>query len=392
MAAFDHPYWETWSHRLGDRALLAVVATLMGLGLVVMASASVDVTVGDRQQDTLYFLWRQLGFLLAALMLGFLVLHVPLAGWQRIANGVLVATVIALIVVLWTQPVKDVHRWLKVGPFLVQVSEIAKLGMVIFFAAFLSKHAELLQRGWAQLMIALIPLFVVGGLIVKEPDLGTVVILTATVLGMFFMAGLQWRYLVGLLGTATVCFVMLIVTKSYRLARVESFLDPCQSEYVKSSGFQLCYSLVAFGSGEWFGVGLGGGVQKLSHLPEAHNDFVFAILAEELGAVGSLTVIFLFCLLIWRGVDIAFRAQRAGQSFNSLLAYGITFWLGGQAFTNMAVNMALLPTKGLTLPLISYGGSSLVVTVLALALLLRVAYEARDQEPVRWIPWKNASL
>lgn len=392
MAVSEPTYWENLAPRLGDRVLLAVVATLMGLGLVVMASASVDVTVGDRQQDTLYFLWRQLGFLSAALVLGFLVLHVPLTGWQRIANGVLVVTAIALVVVLLSPPIKDVHRWLKVGPFLVQVAEIAKLGLVIFFAAFLSRHAELLQRGWTQVLIALIPLFVIGGLIVKEPDLGTVVILTATVFGMFFMAGLRWRYLVGLLGAACVCFGVLIITKSYRLARVESFLDPCQSEYLKNSGYQLCYSLVAFGSGEWFGVGLGGGVQKLSHLPEAHNDFVFAILAEELGAVGSLTVIVLFCLLICRGLEIAFRAQLAGQSFNSLLAYGITFWLGGQAFINMAVNMALLPTKGLTLPLISYGGSSLVVTVLAMALLLRVAYEARDQEPVRWIPWKNASL
>ena len=391
MTAINDSYLSTWSVRLGDRPLFGIFVALMGLGLVVMASASVDVTVGGHQTDTLYFLWRQLGFLAVALVLALMVLYVPLVWWQRGANAALVATIIALIAVLFAPEVNKVHRWLKVGPLLIQVSELAKLGMVIYFAAFLAKHAEWLQRDLSKVLIALIPLAVVSGLILKEPDLGTVVVLSATVIGMFFMAGLRWRYLVVLVSGAAVSFVALIVTKSYRMARVESFLDPCRDEFMRGSGYQLCHSLVAFGRGEWFGVGLGGGVQKLSHLPEAYNDFVFAILAEELGAVGSLTVIVLYCLVIWRGLYIALRAQHAGQVFNSMLAYGITFWLGGQAFINMAVNMALVPPKGLTLPLISYGGSSLVVTIVGLALLLRVAYEARDQEPVRWIPWKSAS-
>jgi cell division protein FtsW len=267
------------------------------------------------------------------------------------------------------------RRWLGVGTLSFQPSEFMKLGLVIFMAAHLARHADAVRTSLRGFGKPLLLLAGVSALIVVEPDFGSTAVLAVTVLGMLFIAGMRlWPFaaLLALVGSA---LAVLALAAPYRLERLTSFTNPWADPF--GSGFQLTQALIAFGRGGWFGVGLGGSVQKLNYLPEAHTDFVFAVLAEELGLFGTLGVIALFALVIARAFAVAWRAERLGHAFAAYLAYGIALWLGLQTLINMGVNMGVLPTKGLTLPLLSYGGSSLVVTLAACALLLRVDYETR---------------
>ncbi len=374
-----------------DWPLLLIAGLLLFIGLVFVASSSLN--LADRQyQQPFFFLMRQGIFTCVAVGLGLLMWRVPMSVWERLGVPLLLVAFVMLVVVLIPGVGREVNgsvRWLSLGPVNLQVSELVKLFFIIFMAGYLVRRDEEVKqsvRGFAKPMLLLA---IVGGLLLQQPDLGATAVLLVTVAGMLFLAGARlWQFTV-LLGTSGLMFTCLVLAAPYRMARVTSFMDPWSHAY--DSGFQLTQSLIAFGRGDWLGVGLGGSVQKLSYLPEAHTDFIFAVIAEEGGLFATLTVILLFTLLVWRAFAIARMAQMAGLRFTANLSYGLGLVLGIQAFVNIGVNMGLLPTKGLTLPLMSYGGSSLLVSCAAIALLLRAAFEARQAlgsdalERQRWV-------
>jgi len=330
-----------------------------------------------------YFLIRQGAFVLIGLFAAGAVFQIPLARWQQASPLLLMVAIGLLALVLIPGIGKEVNgslRWIRIGPINIQVSEIAKLFTLIYIADYLKRHgAELQTADFRVSALALLRpmavLAVLAVLLLLEPDFGSVVVLMAAAMGMVFLAGVNlWQFGTLMMGTSAVMAVLLW-SSPYRRARLISFLNPWDDPF--ASGFQLTQSLIAIGRGELFGVGLGESVQKLFYLPEAYTDFLFAVLAEELGLAGILTIIALFITLVWRAFHIGQRAERLGKKFSAWLAYGVGLWLGIQSLFNMGVNMGVLPTKGLTLPLMSYGGSSVVVMCMALALLLRVDVETR---------------
>ncbi len=266
-------------------------------------------------------------------------------------------------------------RWINLAVFRLQVSEPAKLLALIYMAGYLVRHGEEVRYTGAGFLKPLGLLLIAALLLLMEPDFGATVVLMTTALVMMFMAGVSlWKF-GGLIAVAGTAFAALALLSPYRLQRLTAFIDPWNDPF--NTDFQLTQSLIAIGRGEWFGVGLGASIQKLFYLPEAHTDFVFAVLAEELGLIGILVLLGLYALVVYRTYVIAARAEQGGNLFAAYLAYGIGTWLGMQAVINVGVNTGLLPTKGLTLPLLSYGGSSMLVTCIAIALLLRIDYETR---------------
>jgi cell division protein FtsW len=266
-------------------------------------------------------------------------------------------------------------RWLHLGFFNLQASELVKLFVIVYLAGYLVRRGEEVRttlKGFLK-PLAILTLFAV--LLLLEPDFGTTAVMFATALGLMFLGGVRLWQFSALLAAVVAVLGGVALSSPYRLERLTTFLDPWADPF--NSGFQLTQALIAIGRGEWLGVGLGGSIQKLFYLPEAHTDFLFAVLAEELGLLGVTVVIALFTLVVWRAFVIAYRAEQSGNRFAAYLAYGIGMWIGLQAFINMGVNMGALPTKGLTLPLMSYGGSSIVVMCMAVALLMRVDYETR---------------
>lgn len=360
-----------------DLVLLAAVVALMSLGLVMVTSASMP--VAERLGiGTFHFAIRQSAFLGMGLVLGMLVLRVRMSVWERGSQACILLTMVLLVLVLVPGIGIEVNgstRWINLLAFRLQVSEPAKLLALIYMAGYLVRHGDDVRNtGWGFIK-PLGLLLVVAGLLLAEPDFGATVVLMITALVLLFMAGVSlWKF-GGLAGVAVAAFAALAVTSPYRLNRLTAFVDPWNDPF--NSGFQLTQSLIAIGRGEWFGVGLGASIQKLFYLPEAHTDFVFAVLAEELGLVGILVLLGLYALVVYRAYLIAVAAEHAGNLFAAYLAYGIGSWLGVQALINVGVNTGLLPTKGLTLPLLSYGGSSMLVTCAAIALLLRIDYETR---------------
>lgn len=360
-----------------DKALLWAALSLLGFGLVMMASASLAISERNLGQPY-YYLLRQSMFAGIGLLAAFTVLRLPLEVLQRCSSALLLLGMFLLALLLVPGIGKEVNgstRWLSLGPVNLQPAELAKLFTVIYLAGYLVRHGDEVRNavsGFAKPMLVVALLCM---LLLQQPDFGTAAVLTATVVCMMFLAGVRLRQFAFLLGFVTMALAAIAVASPYRLARITTFLDPWADPF--ASGFQLTQALIAFGRGEWFGVGLGSSIQKLFYLPEAHTDFLFAVIAEELGLAGSLAVILLFAFIVTRAFMIGRRAERANKPFGAFLAYGIGAWLGLQAFTNIGVNMGLLPTKGLTLPLMSYGGSSLVVSCVAIALLLRVEHETR---------------
>ncbi len=365
-----------------DPWVLIPALLLLALGLLMVTSASMP--IADRQTgQPFYFLLRQGAFAGIGLLAAGIVFQIPVARWRRAEPLLLLAATSLLILVLIPGIGKEVNgstRWIGVGPINVQVSEIAKLFALIYIAGYLKRHGDQLRTANFRtsalaLFRPMVVLAVLAFLLLLEPDFGSVVVLMAAALGMVFLAGVNlWQFGGLQVGTVAV-MAMLIVSSPYRLERVLSFLDPWAN--AETTGYQLVHSLIAIGRGELFGVGLGASVEKLFYLPEAHTDFLFAVLAEELGLAGILIVITLFTTLVWRAFMIGRRAERLDLKFSAWLAYGIGLWVGIQALFNMGVNMGVLPTKGLTLPLMSYGGSSVVVMCMALAVLLRIDVETR---------------
>ncbi len=363
-----------------DKSLLFATGALLFIGLVMVCSASI--TVADsRLEQPLYFFIRQFAFAAVGIAIAWGFISVRLAVWQRIAPQLLMAGVAMLIMVLIPGIGREVNgssRWLPLGPVNLQVAELIKLFAIIYIADYLQRHHGQLHVSFLKVLAPLTLLGIAALLLLLQPDMGSMVVIMSTVLAMLFLGGARLDVFATLIGVMGLLFAMLVWIAPYRLERLQSFMDPWADPF--GSGFQLTQALIAFGRGDWFGVGLGSSMQKLFYLPEAHTDFLYSIIAEELGLVGALTVIALFFVFIWRALAIGRAAEQAGQIFGAQIAYGIGIWLGLQACVNIGVNMGALPTKGLTLPLMSYGGSSLVIVCAAIALLFRVDMETRLPE------------
>lgn len=365
-----------------DTILLAVVATLLAIGLLMVASASI--ALGDRQHDDpFYFLERQIVAALIGLGLAWLMVRTPLRVWQSLGTWLAVAGIIPLVLVLVPglgHTANGSTRWLSVaGINVIQVSEPTRLLLLMYTADYATRRNEELR---GSLMGFVKPLLLVGlacGLLLLQPDFGSAVLLMCITGAVLFVSGARLRDLLLAVGPLVVAFALLAILSPYRLKRITGFRNPWADPY--GDGFQLTQSLIAIGSGEWAGLGLGGSVQKLFYLPEAHTDFIFAVIAEEFGLLGSLTMLVLYGVLVWRALAISRAAAGREQAFAAYLAFGLAVWLGIQALINLGVNMGVLPTKGLTLPLVSYGRSSLIVTLAALGVLLRVDLENRGLAP-----------
>lgn len=362
---------------LYDRVLVFVAVSLIALGLLMVTSASMVISEKLYSQP-FHYLIRQAIYLAMGLILALSVLRTPVAVWQRMGKPLIIFSIILLLLVLIPGVGKTVNgstRWLNLGFVRIQVSEIVKLAVVIYLAGYIVRHHDALQKKFGSFIRPLILLGMIAALLLRQPDFGASVVIMITAMGMLFLAGVRLRHFLAVLILVASAVVILAISSPYRLARLTTFLNPWANPY--ASGYQLTQALIAFGRGGWFGVGLGESVQKLFYLPEAHTDFLFAVLAEELGIVGAFVVIILFTILVWHGFSIARRALRVGDYFSGYLTFGLTLWLGLQAIINIGVSSGVLPTKGITLPLMSAGGSSMLINCIVLALILRVDHETR---------------
>ena len=363
-----------------DSVTLALALGIVLLGLVMVTSASVSIA-GQESGQPFYYLERQLLLTLIGAGCAALVFSVPTEMLERASLPLLALAIVLLLIVLVPglgHSVNGSRRWLRLGGANFQVSELARVLVLIYIASYAVRRETQLRESFAGLVKPLGLLFCVSALLLIEPDFGAATVLFATGFGLLFLAGARLRYVIAMTALAAAGFGLLAVSSSYRMRRLTAFLDPWADPF--NSGFQLTQSLIAIGRGQWFGVGLGDSVQKLFYLPEAHTDFLFAVLAEELGLVGVVLTLALFLGLVWRSFYIARLAADAGLKFPAYLASGFGLWVGIQAFINIGVNMGVLPTKGLTLPLMSYGRSSLIVALAWLGLLLRVYHEAKREQ------------
>ncbi len=354
----------------GDRTLLAVTVTLALIGLVMVFSASA-IVAGNRFHDSGFFLKRQIAWLAFGFLLMHLTSHIDYTLWKKLSIPMLFCMLLLLVMVLVPGlgvAAKGARRWLRFGPISMQPAELVKLVVVIYMASYLTRKKDKIALFREGLLPALIVLGLLSGLVLIEPDLGTVVVIGLVTIGLCFLAGARISHLVTLALCAVPVVMVLVLGSSYRRQRLMTFLAPWKE--ASAAGFQITQSFLAFGSGGPFGVGLGEGKQKLYFLPEAHTDFVLSLVGEELGLLGTVTVILLFAVFVWRGFQIAARAR---VPFGQHLGMGITLLIGGQALVNAAVVTGLLPTKGLTLPFVSYGGSSLVVSLIGVGILLSIS-------------------
>jgi cell division protein FtsW len=362
-----------------DPWVIGPVTALLLVGLVMVASASIGVSDKELGAPFFYF-QRQLIFVALGLVAATVAVAIPTSVWDRYSMALLGVGLFLLVAVLIPgvgHEVNGSRRWLRLGFMNFQASELARVLLLTYVASYSVRRADELRSDFKGFLRPVAVLGVAAVLLLVEPDFGAATVLLTTSLAVLFLAGARIRHLLVPMVLGAAAMALLAVTSSYRMRRLIAFRDPWQDPF--DSGFQLTQSLIAIGRGEWFGVGLGSSVQKLFYLPEAHTDFVFAVMAEEFGFVGVATVIALFGLLVGRALVIARNAARAGLEFQSLVAAAIGIWLGLQVFVNVGVNMGLLPTKGLTLPLLSYGGSSMLVTLGWLGVLLRVHHETQSQ-------------
>ena len=368
--------WPTAGQRHGkqrvamDHTLLFVTFTLALVGLVMVFSASA-IVAGNRFQDPEFFLKRQIAWLGFGFLLMHLTSRIDYTLWKKLSIPILGCMAVLLVMVLVPSlgvAAKGARRWLRLGPISIQPAEMVKLVTVIYLAAYLTKKSDKVTGFRSGLLPVLIVVGVLSGLVLLEPDLGTVVVMGLVTVGLLFLGGARISHLFALGLCAIPAVLVLVLGSSYRRQRLMTFLAPWKD--ASDAGFQITQSFLAFGSGGPFGVGLGEGKQKLFFLPEAHTDFVLALVGEELGLAGTATVILLFAVFVWRGFQIAARAR---MPFGKYLGMGITLLIGVQALVNAAVVTGLLPTKGLTLPFVSYGGSSLVVSCVGVGILLSIS-------------------
>jgi cell division protein FtsW len=357
----------------------------MGFGLIIMTSASMDLG-SSLANDPLYFFKRQLFFVGLGLIIMMIVLTISMRVWYRISYILLIMSVILLIAVLIPglgTVVNGSARWIDLGFYRLQPSEMTKLFMIFYMAAYLSRRREEVHNNWADFLkpMAILGLLVV--LLYLEPDHGAIVILMATTFTMLFLAGARLHRFVLIMMVSFAGVASLAVMKPHVISRLTSFLNPWADEYVYGEGYQLTQALIAFGRGEWLGVGLGNSLQKLYFLPEAHTDFILSIVAEETGLIGVVIILILFAFLIGKAMGVARSAEQQGAYFVAYVAYGIAMVFATQTFINFGVNTGLLPTKGLTLPFLSYGGNSLLISCLMMGVLLRAEYELKTGQLLR---------
>ena len=363
-----------------DQGVLWVGVMLLLIGLVMVYSASIAFAEGSRFTGNRahFFLVRHAVSLALGAIAAFIAFKVPMEIWQRYALPLFLFGVVLLVLVLIPaigRSVNGARRWIPLGLINMQPSELMKLFAVLYAADYTVRKAAVMhsfRQGFLPMAVAMV---FVGWLLLREPDMGAFVVIVAIAMGILFLGGMNARLFFGLLLFLAASFALLIMFSEYRRQRIIGFMDPWSDAYGK--GYQLSHALIAFGRGEWFGVGLGASVEKLFYLPEAHTDFLLAVIAEELGLLGILAIIFMFFWLVRRAIVIGRQSLALERTFSALVAQGIGLWLGVQTLINMGVNMGLLPTKGLTLPLMSFGGTGILVNCVALAVLLRVDYENR---------------
>jgi cell division protein FtsW len=361
-----------------DMPLLVGGIALLSLGLVMVSSASMEVAAGQLGSP-LYYMKRQLVYMFIGVLALLGTLAVPLRFWEQSRFLLLVLAFVLLIAVLIPGIGREVNgswRWIAVGPINVQPSELAKLFAVVFLAGYLVHRQDEVKEGWLGFIKPFLVLGPMAFLLIMEPDFGATVVLMGAAVGMMFLGGVGLLRFTLLFGSLAGMAALLVWSEPYRLQRLTGFLNPWNDPY--GTGYQLTQALIAFGRGEWLGVGLGNSIQKQFYLPEAHTDFVFSVLAEELGMVGALAAFALLVFIAGRALYIGLWAERAGRLFSAYLAYGLAIMWCGQVLINVGVNIGLLPTKGLTLPFLSYGGSSLVVCCISLGILLRIDWERRQ--------------
>ncbi len=355
-----------------DKTLVFVCVSLIVFGYLMVSSASLHLGA-KLTGNLLHYPMRQLLHIVLGLVVGFCVCLVPMSFWERTGPFLFFVGLVLLAVVLIPGvgvKVNGSMRWLSLAGIRVQVSEIMKLIVVIYMAGFVTRHHDFVRESVYGLIRPLLLLSSACVLLLLEPDMGSAVVIVTIAMGVMFLSGARLQQFVVLILGIIGVGVLAIVYSDYRSARVTSFLHPWEDPFGKS--FQLVQALISFGRGEWTGVGLGSGVQKLFYLPEAHTDFLFSVIAEEMGLLGVVSVIILFALLVWRAFVIAEMAEQLNEKFSAFIAYGLGIWFAFQSFVNMGVNMGVLPTKGLTLPFMSYGGGSMIVMCAAMALLYRV--------------------
>ncbi len=360
-----------------DGLLLLACLGLLIIGFVIVTSASLHLGV-KMANDISHYPFKQLIHIILGLLFAGGLTQVSMAAWERSGQILFIVGLGLLLIILVPGigiRVNGSIRWISFFGIRIQVSEVVKFISVVYMAGYITRHSNEVQRSAIGLAKPLVLFSVASVLLLKEPDLGSAVVIMIIAMGMMFLGGAKLSQFFVLLGLFLVAVYVAVVKVPFRLKRVLSFMDPFAD--AKDSGFQLTQALISFGRGEFFGVGLGNGIQKLFYLPEAHTDFLFSVLAEELGLFGVICVIGLFATLVYRAFVIGAEAEKREQRFSALVAYGLGIWFGFQAFVNMGVNMGLLPTKGLTLPLMSYGGSSMIVMCGAMALLFRIQYELR---------------
>ncbi|MGB1137588.1 MAG: putative lipid II flippase FtsW [Luminiphilus sp.] len=365
----------------GDTVLLTLGATLISIGVIAIASASIeygDFHFGNPWHHT----QRHAAYLMLAITLGALAYMAPAASVQRLSPWLLFLAVALLILVMIPgigREVNGAQRWLPLGVITLQPSEFAKLAVLLYAAGYLVRQEEAVRHHWSGLAKLIAILSVVAALLLLEPDFGATVIIVGVVVGMTFLAGAKLVYVLAMLAAAAMALAVLVLSAPYRMKRLTAYQDPWADPF--GSGFQLVQSLIAFGQGEWWGVGLGNSVQKLFYLPEAHTDFVFSIWSEETGLIGATAMIALFVMLIARVLNIGWRAAAQHRLFEAYVCFGAALMFAGQAFVNMGASSGLLPTKGLTLPFVSYGGNSLIVNCMLLGMVLRTAGSLESARP-----------
>jgi len=381
MKALALPTFPELMHGVTPRHLLMLSAgILLSIGLIMVASASMSVA-DSLFGNPFYFLVRHLIYMFLGIAVGLFAVRVPIATWQRFSGLLLLTAFILLVLVLIPgigRRINGSMRWIGVGPLTLQPSEFAKFAVVTYMSAYLLRRQEEVRSSWSGFIKPMAVVGIAVLLLLLEPDFGASMVTVSAVLGMLFLAGTPLLQFAVLISTVVVMGSLAVIFEPYRMKRMLAFTDPWADQF--NSGYQLTQSLIAFGRGEWTGVGLGKSVQKLFYLPEAHTDFVFAVYAEEFGLIGVLFVIGLFWMLVRSAVRIGQQAEMRNQVYPAYLAYGIAFVIAVQALVNIGVNMGLFPTKGLTLPLVSYGGSSLLIVFLMLGVLLRIDSENTGAE------------
>ncbi|HEY9238494.1 MAG TPA: putative lipid II flippase FtsW [Burkholderiaceae bacterium] len=366
-----------------DQALVTVVIALLALGIVMVYSATVALPDSPKfaRYSPTYFMSRQILFVAVSLFAALITVQIPVSFWEKASPWIFVVSLLLLVVVLIPGIGKGVNgakRWIPLGPLNFQPSELAKVAIAMYAASYMMRKMDIKEKFVRAVAPMAVALGVIGLLLLAEPDMGAFMVIAVIAMGILFLGGVNGRMFFLSVGVLLGAFVLMILSSPWRAERILAFLNPWDMKYAMGKGYQLTHSLIAFGRGEIFGQGLGGSVEKLHYLPEAHTDFMLAVIGEELGFVGVACVIFAFFWISRRLFHVGRQAIALDRVFAGLYAQGIGIWMGGQAFINMGVNLGILPTKGLTLPLMSYGGSAIVMNVVALAIVLRIDIENRQ--------------